>query len=92
MSDVFSEAEARYEEAKARRDALREAWADEGQPLLAYGSAGQLVEHPLLRSLRDHDLLLLRLGRDLQARHRGPKPSAVISISQSPASRRRSIR
>jgi hypothetical protein len=49
-------------EAVARRDAIRDAWEAEGSPLLATGSTGQLVEHPYVKMLRDHDLLVDRLA------------------------------
>lgn len=61
-ADFFSEAEGRYVEAVARRDAIRDAWEAEGSPLLATGSTGQLVEHPYVKMLRDHDLLVDRLA------------------------------
>ena len=60
--DFFTDAENRYSEAVARRDAIRDAWEAEDSPLLASGSTGQLVEHPYVKMLRDHDLLVDRLG------------------------------
>ena len=89
-ADFFSEAENRYSEAVARRDAIQEAWEAEGSPLLATGSTGQLVEHPLVKMLRDHDLLVDRLGARTRKRHRGPEPSAVLKPS--PAARLRAIK
>ncbi len=81
-SDFFAEAEkSRYTEAVARRDAIRDAWEAEGAPLLASGSTGQLVEHPLVKMLREHDLLCDRLGGVIRKRHRGPQPSAVLQPS-----------
>jgi hypothetical protein len=58
-------------EAVARRDAIRDAWEAEGSPLLATGSTGQLVEHPYVKMLRDHDLLVDRLAAAVRKRHRG---------------------
>jgi hypothetical protein len=44
--------------------------------------------------LRDHDLLIDRLGAVVSRRHRGPEPSAVIkpSIGESPAAKLRAVR
>jgi hypothetical protein len=86
-ADFFSEAEGRYREAVARRDAIQEAWEAEGAPLLTTGSTGQLVEHPYVKMLRDHDLLVDRLGATVKKRHRGPDPSGVVKPS--PAARKR---
>jgi hypothetical protein len=92
--DFLAEAESRYVEAVARRDAIRDAWQAEGSPLLSQGSTGQLVEHPYLKMLRDHDLLVDRLGAVASRRHRGPEPSAVFkpSIGESPAMKLRAVR
>ena len=86
-----TDAEGRYAEAVARRDAIRTAWEAEGSPLLTTGSTGQLVEHPFVKMLRLHDVLVDRLGAALRRRHRGPEPSAVIkpSIGESPAAKLR---
>jgi hypothetical protein len=89
-ADFFSEAESRYREAVARRDAIRDAWEAEGAPLLASGSTGQLVEHPLVKMLREHDLLSDKLGAALRKRHRGPEPSAVLKPS--PAAKLRAVK
>jgi hypothetical protein len=91
--DFFLDAENRYCEAVARRDAIRDAWQADGSPLLSQGSTGQLVEHPYLKMLRDHDLLVDRLGAVVSRRHRGPEPSAVLkpSIGKSPASKLRAV-
>ena len=93
-ADFFAEAENRYLEAVSRRDAIRDAWEADGSPLLATGSTGQLVEHPYLKMLREHDLLVDRLGAVVSRRHRGPEPSAVIkpSIGESPAAKLRAVR
>jgi hypothetical protein len=90
-ADFPADAEGRYLEAAARRDAIRDAWQAEGEPLLATGSTGQLVEHPLVKMLRDHDVLVDRLAAAAKQRHRGPKPSAVLtpSIGRSPAAQLR---
>jgi hypothetical protein len=92
-ADFFTDAESRYLEAVARRDAIRDAWITLEEPLLATGSTGQLVEHPLLKMLRDHDLLVDRLASSARMRHRGPEPSAVLetSIGKSPAAKLRVV-
>jgi hypothetical protein len=90
-ADFFAEAEKRYLEAVARRDAIRDAWEAEGSPLLATGSTGQLVEHPLVKMLREHDILVDRLAVAVRKRHAGPEPSAVMkpSVGESPAAKLR---
>jgi hypothetical protein len=80
MADFFADAELRYREADGRRDAIRDAWHAEGSPLLATGSTGQLVEHPYVKMLREHDVLVDRLLASVQKRHRGPVPSAVPGL------------
>jgi len=92
-ADFFAEAENRYREAVARRDAIRDAWISLEEPLLATGSTGQLVEHPLLKMLRDHDVLVDRLAVAVRKRNRGPEPSAVLkaSIGKSPAAKLRAV-
>jgi hypothetical protein len=93
-TDLFSDAEARYAEAVARRDAIRDAWVADGSRLLSTGSTGQLVEHPLVKMLREHDVLVDRLAMPLRRRHQGPDPSAVItpSIGVSPAAKLRAVK
>ena len=75
----------------SRRDAIRETWVAEGEPLRSKGSTGQPVEHPLLKKLREHDVLVTRLAGALKARHAGSEPSAVLrpSIGESPAAKLR---
>lgn len=87
----MADAEQRYLEAVVRRAAIRDAWREEGEPLLATGSTGQLVEHPLVKMLREHDLLVDRLATAVRRRNRGPEPSAVLklSIGESPAAKLR---
>ena len=93
-ADFSADAEVRYADVVARRDAIRAAWQAEGEPLLATGSTGQLVEHPLVKMLREHDLLCDRLGASVRRRHSGPAPSAVLTptIGQSPASKLRAVK
>lgn len=92
-TDFSADAETRYLEAVSRRDAIRDAWEADGSPLLATGSTGQLVEHPLVKMLREHDLLVDRLGAAVRRRNRGPEPSAVLKplIGKSPAAKLRAV-
>ena len=94
MTDFLGEAEARYREAVERRDAIRDAWMAEESPLLAEGSTGQLVEHPLVKMLREHDLLVDRLARDARKSEMGRPATGVVraSIGKSPASRLKAVR
>lgn len=87
MSDFFSEAEARYVEVCERRAGTIAAWEDLGRPLLAEGSKGQLIDHPLVRQINELDRLSAQLGAKLQRRNRGPDPVGVVSASvgKSPA-------
>jgi hypothetical protein len=80
-------------EAVGRRDAIRDAWVADGSRLLSVGSTGQLVEHPLVKMLRDHDVLVDRLAASARRKHAGPEPGAVIraSIGVSPAAKLRSV-
>ena len=80
----------RYEAAVARRAAIEAEWIREGEPVLASGSTGQLVEHPLVKTLREHDLLLDRLAAAAGRRHRGPAPSAVLKPA--PAAKLRQVK
>jgi hypothetical protein len=91
---VSEDAERLYREALERREAIHAEWVRCGRRLLSEGSTGQLVEHPLVKMLREHDMLLDRLAVPLRKRHAGPDPSAVIvpSIGESPAARLRSVK
>jgi hypothetical protein len=93
-ASLDTDAEDRYRDAVARRDAIRTAWEAEGSPLLTSGSTGQLVEHPFVKMLRLHDVLVDRLAVAVRKRYRGPEPSAVVtaSIGESPAAKLRAIK
>jgi hypothetical protein len=93
-ADLLGDAETRYQDAVRRREAILAAWQAESCPLLASGSKGQAVEHPLVRMLRLHDVLVDRLAAAVRVKHAGPEPSAVLtpSIGASPASRLRSVK
>jgi hypothetical protein len=88
-----SDAEGRYRDAVARRDAIRTAREAEDSPRLTSGSTGQLVEHPFVKMLRLHDVLVDRLAHTVRKRHAGPEPSAVMkpSIGESPAAKLRAV-
>jgi hypothetical protein len=88
-----TEADGRYRDAVAHRDAIRMAWEAEGSPLLTSSSTGQLVEHPFVKMLRLHDVLVDRLAQTVRKRHAGPEPSAVMkpSIGESPAAKLRAV-
>ena len=94
MGEVTEDDERRYREAVERRDAIKATWEAEGSPLLAEGSVGQLVEHPLLKMLREADLLCDRLAAALRPRRMGRPPTAVIqtTIGPSPAVKLRVVR
>jgi hypothetical protein len=81
-------------EAVERRNAIRDAWLAEGAPLVTTGSTGQLVEHPLVKMLREHDVLVDRLAKTDRPAHQGPAPKAVVSasIGKSPASKLRAVK
>jgi hypothetical protein len=91
-TDFFADSEVRYADVVARRDAIRAAWEAEGSPLLATGSMGQSVEHPLVKMLRDHELLADRLAAAAQRRHRGPPPSAVVTPSPAAKAKAKRLR
>ena len=88
-TDTENDALKRYDDAVERREQIKLLWEQEGQPLLSTGSQGQLIEHPLLKMLREHDLLVQRLAGDVRKQHRGPQPSAVLKPS--PAAKLREI-
>ena len=61
----------------------------EGSPLLASGSTGQLVPHPLVKMLNEAGLLCDRLGAgDAQAQSRA---AAGAVVSRSPAAKLRAV-
>jgi hypothetical protein len=70
-----------YEAAVFRASLLQAEWERLGQPLLAHGSTGQEVPHPLLRAINTAELVADRLRRRLLPAHRGPEPKAVVRPS-----------
>lgn len=67
-----------HADALERLDSIKAQWVEAGSPLLANGSTGQLVEHPLVKMLREHEVLVARLAGDVRRKNRGPAPSAVL--------------
>jgi hypothetical protein len=53
VTDFLADAQARYDDALVRRDAIHAEWVADGSRLLAENSTGQPVEHPYLRDLPD---------------------------------------
>jgi hypothetical protein len=49
-----------------------------GSPCLSSGSQSQAQEQPLLKALREHDVLLVKLAAPLAKAHAGPEPAAVV--------------
>ena len=92
--DVFSDAQARYDAACARREATIRAWEEDGSQLTTEGSQGQLVDHPLVKQMNALDVLCDRLGQGLARKRPGRKPVAVVAakVGGSPAADRRKLR
>ncbi len=89
--DTVNDAEDRYRETVARRQMIEAMWNESGKPLLSSGSTGQLMEHPLVKMMREHDSLLVKLAAEVSKRHRGPQPSAVPSIRKPSSSKLRAV-
>ena len=82
MSDSYKP-EVLHSRAQARLEAVVAEWEAAGSPLLANGSMGQLVEHPLVKMIREHEHLVSKLGELVRKRHVGPQPSAVLGLGVS---------
>lgn len=94
-SAVFPELQAVYEQAQARLVAIKAEWDRQGGPLLAEGSMGQVVEHPLVKLLRETEVEVMRLGTAVGSKgRRGPdvKAVATASVGESPAAKLRVAR
>jgi hypothetical protein len=91
---ISGDLEAVYAVALERLDAIREAWLEEGAPLIGTGSTGQEVEHPLCRLLRDSEAHVARLGEAVRRRAPGRPTEAVIGsmIGKSPGAKVRAIK
>ena len=88
---IFSEAEGRYLEAVARRDAIAAGSKAEREPLLAAGSTGQPVKHPLVKMLRDHGLLVDRLPAGTRPSKLGSRPPSGVPGIPPPLKRVRAL-
>lgn len=94
VQDPDGDAQARYASALARRQAIESEWRELGEPLMSTGSTGQLQEHPLVKMMREHDVLLDKLALPLRKRHDGPDPAGVVraGIGKSPAAKIRRVK
>jgi hypothetical protein len=78
----FSAVDESYAAAKDRLEAMRREWEAGGCELLAQGSMGQVIEHPLVKMMRETEAHVAKLALQLQRRrHRGPAPVAKVSAS-----------
>jgi hypothetical protein len=68
--DLDLDAEATYEAAVERFEALCAAWDGLGRPCTASGSTGQLVAHPLLRAIADAGVVAERHRDELRMTRR----------------------
>jgi hypothetical protein len=73
---VTDDAQARYDDAKARRKRILAEWEKLGRPVLSPTGRGQ---HPLLKALNDVDVVCARLGRELKAPARAGRPPGAVS-------------
>jgi hypothetical protein len=79
MRDIEQDALDAYERAHEQTELLMAEWEALDRPVLARGSKGQEVAHPLLAELRAATRLEDELRHRLSKKHRGPQPSAVVS-------------
>jgi hypothetical protein len=84
MSSPREDAETAYEGAHERARLLGEEWARLDRPVMAIGSRGQPVIHPLLGAIAEAEVIADRLRQRLVNKHVGPKPSAVLGIDTKP--------
>ena len=78
--------------ARERYEGIVALWRGDGCEVLAKGSMGQWVEHPLVKMMREHEALIVKLeDAVLRRRHRGPEPVGLVTrgIGVSPAAKRR---
>jgi hypothetical protein len=83
MSSPREDAETAYLGAQERAVLLRDEWARLGRPVMASGSRGQPVIHPLLGAIAESEVIADRLRQRLVSKHAGPTPSAVLGIVSS---------
>jgi hypothetical protein len=86
---IRSRSPSRYQEAVERRNSIATPGKRRGRPFSPAVTPGKLVEHPYVKMLREHDLLVDRLGAVIRKRHRGPQPSEVVTPS--PAAKLRAV-
>lgn len=88
---IGDDADERYRAAVALVEKLRQAWVDEGEPVLALGgSTGRApVPHPLIRMIQEAERDADRFAKAVKGRHSGPSASAVVGVAESPAARLR---
>jgi hypothetical protein len=92
--DFSADLVAIYGGAAERLEGIREAWERAGMPITCSGSKGQEIQHPLLKALRECELELVRLGRELERRRPGRPEVAKLKalrggVGASPAVRLR---
>ena len=86
MADVFfSDAADRYSRAVDLEQAIRSEWKSVGSPLLAEGSMGQLVEHPLVKMLKEAERDSARF-LELVGKRRPGRPVGATSAPDRPVS------
>ena len=88
------EAREAYEAAVRRARLIKDAWLEMGEPVVALGSTGQTIAHPLLKALNEAENLADRLRQRVMAKHPGPEPGAVVQarLGISPAAKLRAAR
>jgi hypothetical protein len=91
--DWYSRALESYEASYSRLLQARQAWADEGRPLLHTFANGMTGVSPHLKALRLCEADAARGLEALRIRHPGPSATAVISatLPESPAQRLRVV-
>jgi hypothetical protein len=88
-----TDAEGRYADAVARRDAIRTHGKLRAHPYSRPARRANSSSAPFVKMLRLHDALVDHLAASVRRRHAGPKPSAVLkpSIGESPAAKLRAV-
>lgn len=86
MRDIEQDALSAYEDALERCRVLREAWEEEGKPVMATGGAtGRApVVHPLYKAMNEAENVADKLRTRLRQKHAGPEPSAVVTSMNKP--------
>src|SRR3954469_6075405 len=85
-TDFSADLEAIYDKAATRLEGVRDAWERAGMPITCAGSKGQEIQHPLLKALRESELELVRLGKELERRRPGrPEVAKLMASQESPA-------